>query len=420
LSSPSPLPRGRELSWIGPWFLRFGGLVVGVLAGVLALSLLAQALGNSAFRSASGSVDFDIIVPTANDLPTLEERSVVFSSDGIPLATLHEAVNRREVPLSELPDHVWQALLTAEDRRFFEHEGYDVAGIGRAAIANLQARGITQGGSTITQQLAKSTVGSDRTFDRKIEELLQAMALEDLFTKEELLERYLNQVYFGAGAYGVAAAAEEFFATPVHELRVEQAALLAALVRAPGHERPPPQPRRRPHPPRRGHPRDGRGGLHRPGRPLTSSSRCRWASSPLGRSSRASPTSSRRSSGSSSPTPPSARPATTASTCCSRAGCRSTRPSTRICRTPRSGSSASTTRSATASPRRSPRSIPITGEIKAAAFGRDFDENQFNLAIQGQRQPGSAFKPFVMAAALEQGYPVSMTLEGQSGAKFPP
>jgi penicillin-binding protein 1A len=419
LSSPSPLPRGRELSWIGPWFLRFGGLVVGVLAGVLALSLLAQALGNSAFRSASGSVDFDIIVPTANDLPTLEERSVVFSSDGIPLATLHEAVNRREVPLSELPDHVWQALLTAEDRRFFEHEGYDVAGIGRAAIANLQARGITQGGSTITQQLAKSTVGSDRTFDRKIQELLQAMALEDLFTKEELLERYLNQVYFGAGAYGVAAAAEEFFATPVHELRVEQAALLAALVRAPGTN----DPRRNPEGARIRRDAVIQGMVEEgyidqqtadvvitlplgivPAREIQS--REPYIVEAVKREFFANPAfGETRDERIDLLFEGGLQVYTTIDPDLQDAA-------ERIVREYYPDRHGVTAAIASVD--------PITGEIKAAAFGRDFDENQFNLALQGQRQPGSAFKPFVMATALEQGYPISMSLEGQSGAKFPP
>jgi membrane peptidoglycan carboxypeptidase len=416
---PSPLfpSPGRELPPLGAWSMRFGALIVGVIASILALSLVAQALAAGAVRSAASSVDVDVVVPDANVLPELEERSVVFSSDGLPLATLHEAINRKEVAFDAVPDHVWQALVTAEDRKFFEHEGYDVEGIGRAALANIQARGIAQGGSTITQQLAKSTVGSDRTFERKIEELLQAMALEEQHSKEELLERYLNQVYFGAGAYGIAAAAEEFFAMSFDSLRVEQAALLAALVRAPGSN----DPRRNPD--RARVRRDAvllgmveEGYLdseevdflislplgivparqQRAREPyIVEAVKQEFFNNPVFGETRGERIDALFSGG--------LQVFTTIDPDLQDAA-------ERIVREyypERDGVTASI---ASVDPR--------TGEVKAAAFGRDFDQEQFNLALQGRRQPGSSFKPFVAATALEQGFPPSITLEGTSGTTF--
>jgi len=180
-------------------------------------------------------VTVDLAIPEDSTLPALAERSVVYAADGSVLAVLHDEQDRRLVPLANLPDHVWQAAISAEDRRFFEHEGYDLEAIGRAAVANVRARGVAQGGSTITQQLAKQNFLSDeQTLERKARELTYAMALEDRLTKEELLERYLNQVYFGAGAYGVGAAAEEWFDVTPEHLTLEQAALLAGMIRAPG------------------------------------------------------------------------------------------------------------------------------------------------------------------------------------------
>ena len=164
----------------------------------------------------------------------LEARSTVVAADGSTLAVLHDGVNRRPVALDEVPQVLRDAVVAAEDQRFWQHGGFDTEAIGRAALANLQAGGVTQGASTITQQLAKMNHVGDRTsFTRKGRELLYAVALEERFSKQQLLERYLNQVYFGAQAYGVGAAAEELFATDVGGLSVEQAALLAGLIRAP-------------------------------------------------------------------------------------------------------------------------------------------------------------------------------------------
>lgn len=138
------------------------------------------------------------------------------------------------VPLTELPPHVWQAFLAAEDRRFLDHFGVDPTAIARAAVRNFQAGSITEGGSTITQQLAKNLVtGADKTYDRKIREALVAMELERQLTKAQILELYLNQIYLGAGAYGVEAAARRYFQKPAAQLDPGQAAMIAGLIPAP-------------------------------------------------------------------------------------------------------------------------------------------------------------------------------------------
>ena len=164
----------------------------------------------------------------------LAQRSVVLTADGTPLGIVHAGENRRVVPLSSVPPLVRRLVLVAEDHRFFEHEGFDQSALVRAGLANARAGEVTQGGSTISQQLVKQNiVGDDRTPLRKVRELILAVAVERSSSKDQLLERYLNQVYFGAGAYGIAAAAETYFGTTPEHLRAEQTALLAALIRSP-------------------------------------------------------------------------------------------------------------------------------------------------------------------------------------------
>lgn len=164
----------------------------------------------------------------------LEQRSVVVAGDGTSLGVVHGGRNRRVVPLDAVPPLVQRLVTIAEDRRFYEHEGYDQAAIVRAARANAGSGSATQGASTITQQLVKQNlVGDDRSALRKIRELVLAVAVERETTKSELLARYLNEVYFGNGAYGIAAAAETYFGTTPEKLRPEQAALLATVIRAP-------------------------------------------------------------------------------------------------------------------------------------------------------------------------------------------
>jgi 1A family penicillin-binding protein len=141
---------------------------------------------------------------------------------------------RISVPLAQISPNVIHAVLAIEDQRFYDHKGLDFWRIAGAFVANVRGREKLQGGSTITQQLArKSFLGDDKTFRRKLKEMFLAIRVEDKFTKDEILELYLNKVYFGEGLYGIEAAARGYFAKSAKDLSVEEAALIAGLIQAP-------------------------------------------------------------------------------------------------------------------------------------------------------------------------------------------
>jgi penicillin-binding protein 1A len=138
------------------------------------------------------------------------------------------------IPLNELPSYLPKAFIAIEDRRFYSHHGVDPIGLLRAAIANVLHRGVAQGGSTITQQLAKNLfLTQERTLTRKLQEVVLALWLEHKFSKNQILDLYLNRVYFGSGAYGVEAAAQRYFGKPARQVTLSEAALLAGLVKSP-------------------------------------------------------------------------------------------------------------------------------------------------------------------------------------------
>ena len=143
--------------------------------------------------------------------------------------------NRRVVPLTQISLPMQQAMLAAEDHHFFEHHGINLASIMRAMIVNVQAGHVVEGGSTITQQLVKNLFfnQSKRTYDRKIKEALLSFELESRYSKEKILELYLNQVYFGSNAYGIERAAARYFSKPAAKLNLAESAFLAGLVKAP-------------------------------------------------------------------------------------------------------------------------------------------------------------------------------------------
>lgn len=156
----------------------------------------------------------------------------ILAKDGTVLAD--RGLRRGQVKLSRLPPYVVNAVLATEDRRFYQHYGVDPLGLLRATVSNVRAGTVVQGGSTITQQLAKNLfLSSERTYARKFQEVILALWLEARFTKDEILELYLNRVYFGAGAYGIEAASKRYFAKPAKDLTVSEAALLAGLLKAP-------------------------------------------------------------------------------------------------------------------------------------------------------------------------------------------
>ncbi|MCA1796888.1 MAG: transglycosylase domain-containing protein [Geobacteraceae bacterium] len=157
----------------------------------------------------------------------------VYSSDGHKIAEFYRE-RRIVVPVNRMPKKLIQAFVAAEDASFFEHEGLDFISIFRAAIKNIRAGGIVQGGSTITQQVAKSLLLTpERKFSRKFKEAILAWRIEQNFSKREILHLYLNQIYLGHGAYGVQAAAENYFATDVENLSLAQSSMLAGLPQAP-------------------------------------------------------------------------------------------------------------------------------------------------------------------------------------------
>ncbi len=143
------------------------------------------------------------------------------------------------IKLSDIPPALPQAVLATEDRRFYDHFGVDLIGLARAMFANLRAGRIVQGGSTITQQVAKNLfLSPERTYKRKIQEVMLALWLERRFSKDQILELYLNRVYLGAGTYGVDAAARKYFDRPASELTVWQSAMVAGLLKAPSRYNP--------------------------------------------------------------------------------------------------------------------------------------------------------------------------------------
>jgi len=153
--------------------------------------------------------------------------------DGSVLATRGEMAGAN-VSLKDLPPYLPRAFIAIEDRRFYSHYGVDPIGIARALVANVLHRGVSQGGSTLTQQLAKNLfLTQERTMQRKLQEVELALWLERKHSKNEILELYLNRVYFGSGAYGVEAAAQKYFGKPAKNVTVAEAAMLAGLVQSP-------------------------------------------------------------------------------------------------------------------------------------------------------------------------------------------
>ena len=183
------------------------------------------------------------IYALSRDLPSLDElqksplavNSTIYDRTGkVLLAELHGGENRVIVPSTKIPDVMKQATVAVEDARFYEHHGIDYLGVVRAMMENLRAGTVVQGGSTITEQYVKNAyVGDERTYTRKIREAVLAWQLEDKWGKDRILTAYLNTVYYGAGAYGVEAAARTYFHKHASGLTLKEAALLAALPKFP-------------------------------------------------------------------------------------------------------------------------------------------------------------------------------------------
>ncbi len=188
-----------------------------------------------ASAASAGMADAEKDLPALDRLEIFQpgEPSILYTVRDEPFATLAQEF-RIAVPLSQVPKLVRQAVLDIEDTQFYEHGAVSLKGMARATLRNLTSGKVKEGGSTITQQLAKSLfLSSERTWSRKVKEIQIAAEIEQRYTKDKILEMYLNAIYFGSGAYGIEAASRTYFGKSISQVNLPEAALLAGLIRAP-------------------------------------------------------------------------------------------------------------------------------------------------------------------------------------------
>jgi penicillin-binding protein 1A len=337
------------------------------------------------------------------------ETSRILAADGSTLTSLHSDQDREVVPLSAMPQSLVDAVVSIEDERFWQHSGVDLRSMLRAAYANAQHGKVVEGGSTITQQYVKNElVGSEKTVNRKIHEAVVAWRLEHEYTKQHILELYLNTVYFGQGAYGVQAAAQTYFGESVGQLTLAQSAMLAGVLHAPATDDP----------------------FDHPAAALQRRSEVLNKMVSLGKvgptdaaAAQAAPVDLRSRAGDDrypagyfveevkqfiltdshfGATPEERRDLLF------RGGLRITT----TLDPARQAEAEKAVAAQLSHPNRDPAGAlvsiePRTGYVRALVGGRDFfgpgPQDKFDLATQGRRQAGSSFKPFVLAAALENG-----------------
>jgi penicillin-binding protein 1A len=367
------------------------------------------------------AIDVLASVPDRDEIRALRimpQASMVFDANDRPVFTLAKE-HRIEVPLAEVSPHLIRAVVAIEDRRFFDHEGFDPIRIVGSSFAVLRAGKAVQGGSTITQQLARQSLGREKTLRRKLKELLIAIEIERHYTKREILELYLNKVYFGDGLYGIEAASRGYFGKHAAELTIAEAALLAGLLQAPSAYAPTANLEKA----------QARRGVVLQAmvdtRAISKAESERAARAPI-----------RVQDGLGRHEPHGAyfkeevrrqlvqqfgwervsegglQIYTTIDMAKQRAAEAAVaqrlrtidRTSMRTKGAPRGASQDVTTESSDALQAALVAIDPETGAVRALVGGRDFAQSPYNRATQAHRQPGSAFKPFVYAAALESGY----------------
>ena len=218
-----PSPKSAKKSKQQPSAFKFilkWAFVLGLWAGVAVLAVCAY---------------YAAELPDITENATFERKSsiIVKDADGEIVAHYGDITGNR-ITIDDIPPHLVHAVLATEDRRFYKHFGVDLIGLARAMFTNVQEQRLVQGGSTITQQLAKNLfLSRERTLKRKIQEAMLAIWLEHELTKDEILSAYLNRVYLGSGTYGVDAASKLYFKKPVQEITIREAATLAGLLKAP-------------------------------------------------------------------------------------------------------------------------------------------------------------------------------------------
>jgi penicillin-binding protein 1A len=370
----------------------------------LFLFLVAALIGGSA-----GFVLFSVW-----DLPevqTLEEykpsiTSRVYSDKNRLLAEFY-VENRTPVSLSNVPDQLIQALIATEDARFYKHRGLDLRGIARATYRNIRAGRIVEGGSTLTQQLAKILfLTPERSYARKFKEMALALKIEQRYTKREILSLYLNQIYFGSGAYGVEAAARIYFKKSAKELNLTECALLAGLPRSPKHYSPFKEPEQ---------------ALGRRAFVLNRMVTLQMITPAQADEAKKTPLPVQPNITAGGPAPYFVEyirqkvEERFGSSILYSGGINVTTSINDDLQTfaeeaVKTGLVKIERRLGKKKSALSPLQAaliaiePITGHIRAMVGGRDFSQSQFNRAWQAYRQPGSAFKPIIYAAALERGF----------------
>ncbi len=333
--------------------------------------------------------------PDMADARGRDQTSIIYDSKGNVLVKLYAEENRQDISLKRMPVHLRQAVVATEDRRFYEHEGLDPIGISRALVTDVILGKKAQGGSTITQQYVKQAfVTSEKTLKRKVQEAILAQRIDKRYSKDQILERYLNTIYFGHGAYGVEAAARAYFGKSVTELTVPESAMIAGVIKSPGRYSPyldPEAARER---------RDivlkqmrDQGYIDEATYTEAAASDIKVAG--LKKSSAKAPYFVEW----------------VKEQLIAKYGERAVyRGGLRVRTTLDPVAQAAAERAVTSILNRKgdPSAAivavkPGTGEIVAMVGGRDFKTQQYNVATQGKRQPGSSFKPFVLATALSEG-----------------
>ena len=376
----------------------------------------------AAYRTVRFTLTIASELTRASDLTSIAPRAqstIVLDRRGQPAFSFYSE-QRIDVSIDQVSRHMVQAIVAVEDRRFYSHKGLDPIRIAGAALRNLRAGRVREGGSTITQQLARAgRLTPERTFERKLREAMLALRLEQRYSKPRILQEYLNTVYFGEGFYGVEAAARGYFSKPASELAPAEAALLAALVRAPAHDAPCVSVERalqRRNLVLRLMRTQGRisdaeldAGLRAPLPSHTHDRGSMLRASDDGGGSGAYFKEEIRQRlvsmfGSERVLRGGLRVYSTYDPLLQRAAEQAIR--ARIAEIGKARRGAKRLQGSLVA------IDPSTGDVVALVGGRNFDESPFNRATQARRQAGSAFKPIIYAAALERGYAPGTVLRG--------